>query len=175
MEQLSSLDAVFLAVEDHVNTMNIGTVAVFDGPVPPVAQVRSIVERRVASVPRCRQRIREPGGPLGRAVWIDDTRFDLDQHVHALSLHGGDPEGLESEVAALLMSPLDRRRPLWELWVVDGLAGGRWALVAKAHHCMVDGIAGNDLLGAFLTELPDEEPSVPERWVPSPVPSKKRS
>jgi diacylglycerol O-acyltransferase len=79
--------------------------------------------------------------------------------------------GLEDLVADLVSSPLDRSRPLWGVWVVDGLAGGRWAIVAKVHHCMVDGIAGNDLLSVILTRQPDGGPAVPDRWVPSPEPS----
>jgi diacylglycerol O-acyltransferase len=171
MERLSSLDGVFLAVEDRFNQMNIGTVAIFDGPGTSLDEVRGFLAGRIASVPRCRQRVREPRGPLGRPVWIDDVRFDLSEHVHALSLSGTDRCDLDSLVADLLSSPLDRHRPLWEVWVVDGLAEDRRALVAKVHHCMVDGIAGNDLLGAILAQQPDAAAAAPDRWVPSPEPS----
>jgi len=171
MERLSSLDGVFLAVEDRVNQMNIGTVAVFDGPRPSLDEVGGFLSGRLALVPRCRQRIREPAGPLGRPVWIDDVRFDLSEHVHAVSLPGQDMGHLDGLVADLLSSPLDRSRPLWEVWAVDGLAEDRWAIVAKVHHCMVDGIAGNDLLSAILAQLPDADSAVPDRRAPSPEPS----
>jgi len=172
MERLSSLDGVFLAVEDPRTPMTIGTVGVFDGPVPTLDEVRAFLAERVASVPRCRQRVREPAGPVGRPVWIDAVRFDLHDHVHGRSLagRGVDPlaDPLEDLVAELMARRLDRRRPLWELWVVDGVTDHGWAIVAKVHHCMVDGIAGNDLLGAILA---DADPAVPDRWAPAPEPS----
>jgi diacylglycerol O-acyltransferase len=171
MERLSSLDGVFLAVEDRFNQMNIGTVAIFDGPQPSFDEVGGFLAGRIALVPRCRQRVREPAGVVGRAVWIDDVRFDLSEHVHGLSLADRDWGDLDGLVAELLASPLDRSRPLWEVWVVDGLDGDRWAIVAKVHHCMVDGIAGSDLLGAILAQQPEADSAVPDRWVPSPEPS----
>lgn len=171
MERLSSLDGVFLAVEDRVNQMNIGTVAIFDGPELSLDEVRGFLAGRIALVPRCRQRVREPAGPLGRPVWIDEVRFDLSEHVHAVSLPGQDKGDLEGLVADLLSSPLNRRRPLWEVWVVDGLAEDRWAVVAKVHHCMVDGIAGSDLLSAILDQRPDGDAALPDLQVPSPEPS----
>ena len=151
--------------------MNVGTVAVFDGPGPSLDEVRGFLAGRLALVPRCRQRILEPAGPLGRPVWIDDVRFDLGEHVRAVSLPGRHPGDLEDLVAELVSSPLDRSRPLWEVWVVDGLAEDRWAIVAKVHHCMVDGIAGNDLLSVILAQQPDADSAVPGQWVPSPEPS----
>lgn len=171
MERLSSLDGVFLAVEDRCNQMNIGTVAMFDGPVPPFDEVSGFLAGRIELVPRCRQRVREPAGILGRPVWIDDVRFDLSEHVHGLSLSDRARGDLDGLVADLLASPLDRSRPLWEVWVVDGLAGDRWAIIAKVHHCMVDGIAGSDLLGAILARSPDADTAMSDRWVPSPEPS----
>ncbi len=171
MEQLSSLDGVFLAVEDRFNQMNIGTVAIFEGAVPSSDEVRLFLAGRIALVPRCRQRVREPAGVIGRPVWIDDVGFDLDEHVHATSLIDGGGGDLESLVAELIVTPLDRSRPLWEVWVVGGLRRDRWALVAKVHHCMVDGIAGSDLLGAILARQPDAWAPVPDRWVATPEPS----
>jgi len=171
MERLSSLDGVFLAVEDRSNQMNIGTVAIFDGPGPSFDEVRGFLAGRIALVPRCRQRVREPAGVLGRPVWIDDVRFDIGEHVHALSLSDQDRGDLDSLVADLLTTPLDRNRPLWEVWVVDGLAEDRWSIVAKVHHCMVDGIAGSDLLSAILDQRPDAYTAVPDPWVPLPEPS----
>jgi diacylglycerol O-acyltransferase len=171
MERLSSLDGVFLAIEDAENSMNIGTVAVFDGPPPTLDEVRALVAQRITSVPRCRQRVREPRGALGRPVWIDDVHFDIAAHVRGVTLDGRTPGGLEELVATVLPSPLDRRRPLWELWVVDGLDDDRWAIIAKAHHCMADGIAGRDLLVAIMTPRPETEPATDQARVPAPEPS----
>jgi len=171
MERLSSLDAVFLAVEDPVNQMNFGTVAIFDGPAPGFDAVRDSLAARIVSVSRCRQRVREPSGLIGRPVWIDDVHFDLDHHVHAISLDGDDPDALDNLVPRLVAPMLDRRHALWELWVVDGLAGNRWAIIAKVHHCMVDGIAGSDLLSAILDRGRVPSSRVTDQWVPSPEPS----
>ena len=171
MERLSSLDGVFLAVEDRFNQMNIGTVAIFDGPRPSFDEVRDFLAGRIASVPRCRQRVREPAGATG-SPGVDRRCALRPRRARArpVALRSG-PGDLDSLVADLLTSPLDRSRPLWEVWVVDGLAEDRWAIVAKVHHCMVDGIAGNDLLSVILAQQPDAGPAVPDRWVPSPEPS----
>ena len=171
MERLSSLDGVFLAVEDRVNQMNIGTVAIFDGPAPPLDEVRAFLASRIMLVPRCRQRVREPGRVFGHPVWIDDVHFDPCEHIHALSLRGPGSGDLDQVAADLLSPQLDRNRPLWEVWVIDGKDGDLWAILAKVHHCMVDGIAGSDLLSAILGQQPDAEAAVPDSWVPSPEPS----
>ena len=171
MERLSSLDTVFLAIEDPANHMNLGSVAIFEGPAPPFETVCDFLAAKIPLVPRCRQRVREPSGVLGRPVWIDDVGFEPHDHVHGLTLPDQDPGFLEDLVAELLAAPLDRRRALWEVWVVDGLGDDRWALIAKVHHCMVDGIAGTDLLSAILDREPDAETATPDSWAPSPEPS----
>ena len=104
-------------------------------------------------------------------MWIDAAGFDIDDHVLGRSLPDQGVGTLEELVASLLASPLDRSRPLWELWVVDGLPDGRWALVAKVHHCMVDGIAGSDLLTAVLAEPAGGDTATSDRWVPAAEPS----
>lgn len=171
MEALRSLDSVFLAVEDRTNPMNVGTVAVFDGPVPTLAEARAFFARRITRTPRCRQRVCVPHGILGRPVWIDDVHFDLDHHVHAHSLAAPDGEALDRFVADLITVPLDRRYPLWNVTVVDGLADGRWALVAKVHHCMVDGIAGSDLLSVILEPDADTPEGIGAPWSPMSEPT----
>jgi len=171
MERLSSLDAVFLAVEDAVNHMGIGTVAIFDGPAPSFDTVCDFFAAKMPLVPRCRQRVRMASGLLGHPVWIDDVGFDLRDHVHHLTLPEPAPGGLEALAASLLTPPLDRHRALWDAWVVDGLADDRWAIVAKVHHCMVDGIAGTDLLSALLDRAPDAPTPAPDAWIPSSEPS----
>jgi diacylglycerol O-acyltransferase len=171
VERLSSLDAVFLAIEDPRNQMSIGTVAIFDGPAPSLPAVCELLATRIPLVPRCRQRVREPSGPFGRPVWIDDVGFDLRDHIHPLSLTGSGPRELDDVVTELMSPPLDRHRALWDVWLVDGVDDGRWAIVAKVHHCMVDGIAGSDLLGAILDRELDAGSTAPDTWTPSPEPS----
>lgn len=173
MERLSSLDAVFLAVENPHTPMNIGSVALFDGPAPSADEVRNFLEPRLDAIPRCRQRVRQPRGWFGRPVWIDDLHFDLDNHLHTISLTDDDEaREFDDLVADLLATPLDRRRPLWRVWIVNGARPNQWALVAMVHHCLVDGIAGNDLLTAVLTKVPVPESGKSVPWHPSPEPSR---
>ena len=171
MERMSSLDAVFLAVEDPVNHMSIGSVALFEGPAVSFEAVQRFVAAKIQFVPRCRQRVREASGVLGRPVWIDDVGFDLDDHLRHQSLLDGRASDLDGFVEALMARPLDRRRALWEMWLVDGLDDGRWAIVSKVHHCLVDGIAGTDLLAVVMDSQPDAELVAPASWEPSDEPS----
>lgn len=165
IEHLSSLDSVFLAVEDSHNPMNIGSIGFFDGPAPPFSDVVDLLSERIARLQRCRQRVREPRGPVGRPLWIDAVDFAVESHIHRVQLSADSFASLDDVVAQIIAEPLDRRHPLWEIHVVDGLDDGRWAILAKAHHCMVDGIAGSDLLGAILG--PDMS-ALPNSLTPSP-------
>lgn len=158
IEAMSSLDAVFLAVEDARNPMNIGSVGIFHGPTPPLDEVLGLLADGISTITRCRQRVVMPRGPIGRAVWVTDARFDLRLHVRLLRLSDTEFTTFDDLVGALLADPLDRNRPLWEMWVVDGLNADRWAIVAKMHHCMADGIAGSDLLSALFTDRANREP-----------------
>jgi len=171
MERMSSLDAVFLAVEDPVNHMNIGSVGIFEGPALSFETLRAFVAAKIQFVPRCRQRVRDASGFLGRPVWIDDVNFDLDEHLRYESLPSGGSSALEEFVGGLMARPLDRRHALWEMWLIDGLAEDRWAIVSKVHHCMVDGIAGTDLLTAIMDREPHAELMVPTVWTPSQEPT----
>ena len=156
MERMGSLDAVFVAAEDAVNHLHIGSVGIFAGPPPSHDEVRALVASKLQLVPRYRQRVREAPMSIGRPMWVDDVHFDLDYHLRATAPppHAdGDP--LERLVGRVMSQPLDRRRPLWEMWVIDGLTDDRWAVVSKVHHCMVDGIAGTDLLGVVMDTDPD--------------------
>jgi len=169
---MGSLDAAFLAVEDPVNHMNIGSVAIFEGPAVSFESVRAFVAGKLQFVPRCRQRVREASGVFGRPLWIDDVNFDLDDHLRFRWLDRGGSHAFEEFVADLMARPLDRRRALWEMWLVDGLADDRWAIVSKVHHCLVDGIAGTDLLTAVMDREPDAELVVPTVRTPSREPSR---
>lgn len=162
---------MFLAIEGPDSPMNIGSVGIFDGPAPTFDEVRTFVGAKLDAVPRCRQRVRESPHGLTRPVWIDDVRFDLDDHLHQAALPLGEPEALERFVEEVMVEPLDRGRALWEMWVVQHLDGGRWAVVSKIHHCMVDGIAGTDLLAVMMDQAPDGAPPPSVAWTPAPEPS----
>ena len=172
MERLSVLDAEFLHVEDGVAHMHIAGVSVFEGPRPELAELTAMMASKLHRIPRYRQRIRTVPFELGRPIWVDDPHFDLEYHVRHTALPApGDDLALRRLVARLMGQELDRERPLWEVWLVEGMEGGRWALVSKVHHCMVDGVSGADLLSIVLDLEPDVALPEPEPWTPSPEPS----
>jgi len=165
---MSAPDAMFLYVEDAKNPMHVGSVAIFEGPAPRYGDLVRIVVRKLHLVPRYRQRVRFVPFELGRPVWADDPHFQILYHVRhtAVPPPGGDDE-LRNLAGRLLAQHLDRHKPLWELWMVEGLADGRWAAVSKVHHCMVDGVAGTDLLSVIFDHSPHPRtlPDVP--WAPA--------
>ncbi len=166
MERLSALDAEFLYLEDDVSHMHIAGACVFDGPAPPLSDIKGLVASKLHLIPRYRQRIRSVPLDLGRPVWVDDPEFDLDRHIRSSSLCApGDDAAFCGLMGRLMSQQLDRERPLWEAWLVEGLEGGRWALVCKVHHCMVDGIAGVGLLTALLDVEADAAVGEPQPWV----------
>jgi diacylglycerol O-acyltransferase len=170
---MSPLDASFLHIEDDKNHMHIGSVAIFEGPAPPYESVCAMVESKLPLVPRYRQKVRFVPFGLGRPVWVDDPHFNLVYHVRqtALPTPGGNEE-LRNLVGRVMSQQLDRSKPLWEMWMVEGLDAGRWALLSKVHHCMVDGVSGTDLLSVVLDTARDAEPpSVLETWQPHPEPT----
>ncbi|HVA06102.1 MAG TPA: wax ester/triacylglycerol synthase family O-acyltransferase [Acidimicrobiales bacterium] len=172
LDRLSPLDTSFLDVEDSVNQMHIGSVLILEGPPPPLATFLAMVQGKLPSVPRYRQVMRRVAFEVGRPVWIDDPDFDLDYHVRRAALPApGRMEEMRELVGDLMGWPLDRQRPLWELWMVEGLEGGLWAVVAKVHHCMVDGVGGAELLSLILDVTPEASPLATEAWCPGPMPS----
>jgi len=173
VDRMSPLDATFLHVEDGITHMHIASCARFEGPPPPYDEVVELFRRKLPLVPRYRQRVRFVPGDLGRPVWVDDPHFLLEYHVRhtALPPPGGDDD-LRRLMGRLMSQPLDRSRPLWETWVVEGLADGTWALISKIHHCMADGVSGTDLMSVVLDDRRDPPPSPPvEPWAPGPEPS----
>ncbi len=172
MERLSPLDAFFLFVEDGTTHLHIAACAVFEGPPPTYEQVAALVAGKLPSVPRYRQRVRFVPLQLGRPVWTDDPHFRLEYHLRHTALPApGDEAALRTLMGRLMSQELDRHRPLWEAWLVEGLEGGRWALVTKIHHCMADGVSGTDLLATILDREPDAAPVPLVDWRPSPAPS----
>ena len=143
MDRLSPLDASFLHIENDVNHMHIGSVGIFEGPPPTYDELTSTVGGRLALVPRYRQKVAMVPLSLGRPVWVDDPHFNIEYHVRhtALPEPGGEPE-LRRLVGRVMSQPLDRGKPLWEIWMAEGLEDGRWAMVSKVHHCLVDGVSG---------------------------------
>jgi diacylglycerol O-acyltransferase / wax synthase len=176
-ERLSALDQSFLAFETPNAYMHVAITAVFEprslateqGGVD-IERIRRHIAARLALIPRYRQRLMYT--PVSSdAIWVDDDRFDLGFHVRHASLpRPGGERQLQRRCAEILERPLDRRRPLWEIWVIEGLSDGRFALLAKVHHCMVDGIAGVDILAALLGTEPCETPETAATWTPRPMP-----
>ncbi len=175
MERLSPLDVSFLHLEDDVSHMHLGSVGVFEGPPPPQADVLAAIASKLHRAPRYRRRVRFVPLEAGRPVWCDDPHFDLGYHVRrtALPAPGGD-EQLRILVGRVMSQQLDRSRPLWEMWVVEGLGDGRWAVISKLHHAMVDGISGSSLITTLFDEERDAAHPDPLPWSPAPTPSDAR-
>jgi diacylglycerol O-acyltransferase / wax synthase len=172
LDRMSTLDAEFFYAEHHNVPMHIGSVAVFEGPAPTRADLMRLFEAKLPRVPRYRQVVRATPFQLLRPVWADDQEFAIRHHVRHASVRApGGPEQLGALAAKLFALPLDRHRPLWEEWLLDGLEGGRWAILSKIHHCMVDGIGGNELMTLVFDTAPDEQVPEVASWVPSPRPS----
>jgi WS/DGAT/MGAT family acyltransferase len=168
-ERLSPLDASFLAVETSAAHMHVGWATVFEPPLerprPLLGELRAHVARRLSRAPRYRQMLRSL--PLGIAApaWVDDPDFELDQHVVPAR-----SDKLSEIVEESMSRPLARDRPLWELTVADRIDDGRVAVVGKAHHCMVDGLAAVELASLLLDPTPDAPDPEPDRWRPEPTP-----
>ena len=149
MEQLTTLDAGFLEAEDsdrHVS-LAIGGLAVVDGPAPDYDMLVATLGERVPSIPRFTQVLHTHLFDLSAPEWVDDARFDIAHHVHRRALpQPGDDAALFRLVAEIMERRLDRDRPLWECWIIEGLAEGRWAMLTKLHHCIADGISATHVL-----------------------------
>ena len=172
LDRLSPLDASFLHVEDDVSHMHIGSIGILEGPVPRFEDVVEMVRGKLPLVPRYRQIVRFVPFQLGRPVWADDPGFDIGYHLRhtALPAPGGDKE-LRALVGRVMAQQLDRTKPLWEIWVVDGLADGRWAMVSKTHHALVDGVSGTELLAVIMDTSPAPSPPAAAEWAPASAPS----
>lgn len=177
-ERLSALDNSFLVQEGRFTYMHIAATAIFapgsllasGGGGVDIDRIREYVASRLHLVPRYRQRLGYV--PVTNdPIWIDDNHFDLGYHVRHVSLpRPGTDEQLRQLCARIMERQLDRARPLWECWFVEGLGEGRFAMITKVHHCMVDGIGGVDLLAALLTMAPNREVACAEPWTPRPAP-----
>lgn len=174
-DRLTGLDSSFLHLEhDSATHMHVASCMVFDGPPPTHDELVAHVEARLHLVPRYRQRLAFVPLSQGRPVWVDDPHFNTRYHVqhHALPQPGGEAE-LKQLAGRAFSQQLDRNKPLWELWLVEGLADGRFALLGKTHHALVDGISGVDITTVLfdLTPEPTSTPSPDAPWVPRPLPT----
>jgi diacylglycerol O-acyltransferase / wax synthase len=178
-ERLSALDNSFLVLEQANTPMHVASTAIFDAA-PLLGRDGGVdferfarhVAARLHLIPRYRQKLAYI--PLqGRAVWVDDKSFNLHYHLRHASLpKPGDEHQLKRLCARIMSQALDRGKPLWETWIIEGLKGGRMAMISKLHHCMIDGISGVDLLSVLMSptaELPPDENPIP--WTPRPLPS----
>ncbi|MEZ0362301.1 wax ester/triacylglycerol synthase family O-acyltransferase [Mycobacterium sp. pUA109] len=149
MNQLTTLDASFLKAEDadrHVS-LAIGGIAVLDGSAPDYARLKTTLAERIRTIPRCTQVLRVFPFDMGAPEWVDDPGFDISRHVRRIAVpRPGDDTELYRVVADLMERRLDRTRPLWECWIIEGLAGNRWAMLMKIHHCMADGVSATRIL-----------------------------
>ncbi len=176
-ERLSALDSSFLAIERPDTLMHVGATAIFEpGPLNrpdgsvDISRIGAYLESRLHKIPRYRQRLAYI--PFERhPVWVDDDRFNLHYHLRHTSLpRPGDERQLKRMVARIQSQELDRGKPLWEAWIIEGLSSGRFAMVSKIHHCMVDGVSGVDLLTVLLNPTPTVAIADPVRWIPRPTP-----
>ncbi len=171
-ERMSTLDAEFFFAEHASVPLHIGSVAVFDGPAPSREDLMRLFEAKLPLVPRYRQVVRAAPFQLLRPVWTDDREFSIRHHIrHTRVPVPGGPEQLRAVAAKLFARPLDRHRPLWEEWLLTGLADGRWAVLSKTHHCMVDGVGSTDLMTQIFSTGPGEPLPAAARWDPAPPPS----
>ena len=176
-EPLSAADTAFLRMESSSLHMHVGTLFVFDPPPSgrlDFARFAQLVRSRLHLVPRYRQRLTRPAVPLGGPAWVDDPSFDLSFHVRHASLpRPGRVEQLTEYATRILSRQLDRARPLWELYFIEGLEDGGFALLAKSHQAMIDGLDGMDIATVILdlSAEDSEELAPPERWQPRPAPS----
>jgi diacylglycerol O-acyltransferase len=173
VERMSALDAGFFHVDDENVPMHVGSVTVFEGPAPSYGDLIRLLLSKLPQVPRYRQRVRTLPLFLGRPVWVDDEHFQILYHVrHTAVPSPGGPEQLRNLAGRIFAQRLDRAKPLWETWLVEGLENDRWAIISKVHHCMVDGIAGSDLMTLIFDLTADAEHPPPQEWTPRPAPSR---
>jgi WS/DGAT/MGAT family acyltransferase len=172
VERLSPLDATFLHIEDDVTHMHIASTLIFEGPAPRYEDLLTMIAGKLPLVEKYRKVVHFVPLHLGPPVWVDDPHFHLEYHVRhtALPPPGGSDE-LRRLIGRVMSQQLDRNRPLWELWMVEGLDDGQWAIMSKVHHAMVDGVSGTELLAVVLDIEPDPPRVAPAPWQPAGSPS----
>lgn len=160
LDRLTAIDASFLHQESSDSHMHVGALTILEGPPPRVEELLEQIRMRLHLVPRYRQKLAHTALDSGRPVWIDDPSFNLDYHVRHTALPApGDWEQLRNLTARIFSQQLDRAKPLWEMWLIEGLEGDRFALITKNHHALIDGISGVDL-ATVLFDLSPEPPPI---------------
>jgi diacylglycerol O-acyltransferase len=173
-DRLTGLDTSFLHMERAGAHMHVASVSIFDGPAPDHAAFRDHIAARLHLVPRFRQKLRFVPFGQGRPVWVDDPHLNLEYHVRQTALPApGSEEQLRNLAARIFSQQLDRSKPLWELWLVEGVAGERFAIIGKSHHALVDGISGVDITTVLfdVEKEPANPPAQPPKWAPRPEPT----
>ncbi|MCX6387974.1 MAG: wax ester/triacylglycerol synthase family O-acyltransferase [Solirubrobacterales bacterium] len=174
LDRLTAVDASFLAQEGSNSHMHIGAVILVEGKAPPFEEFIEHIQSRLQLVPRYRQKLAFPPGDSGRPLWVDDPNFNISYHVRHTALpHPGSEEQLLQLAARIASQQLDRSKPLWEMWIIEGLEDNRFALINKTHHALVDGVSGVDLATVLfdLEQYPDFSGFAVEPWSPRPEPS----
>jgi diacylglycerol O-acyltransferase len=173
LDRLSSIDASFLTNESSSSHMHVGAVLIFEGPPPRYEDFLGHVRSRLDLVPRFRQKLAFPPFEAGRPLWIDDPAFNLTYHVRHTALpEPGSEDQLRRLTGRVFSQALDRSKPLWELWLVQGLERNRFAMLSKTHHALVDGVSGVDISTVLFDVKPVPEPVAEEKeWIPNPEPS----
>src|SRR5688572_677206 len=173
LDRLSSVDASFLTNESSDSHMHVGAVIILEGPPPEYEDFLAHVDGRMHLVPRFRQKLAFPPAQTGRPFWVDDPNFNLAYHVrHSALPSPGSEEQLRNIAGRLFSQALDRSKPLWEMWLVQGLEGNRVAIITKTHHALVDGVSGMDIATVLFDLKPvPEQTNGQSSWVPSPHPS----
>jgi WS/DGAT/MGAT family acyltransferase len=177
-EPLSYLDSSFLALESRTSHMHVAGVALFDAsPLKgddggiDIERIRAHVKSKLQYIPRYRQRL-EWVPYDRRPVWVDDAEFTFDYHVRHTSLpRPGSEQQLKDLAGRIVSTKLDRTKPLWEMWVIEGMSDDRFALIVKIHHCMIDGLSGVDLTTILLNVIPDGAIEDAPEWKPRPAPT----
>jgi diacylglycerol O-acyltransferase / wax synthase len=173
LDRLSAIDVSFLTNETSSSHMHVGAICIFEGPPPTYEDLLSHTRSRLHLVPRFTQKLAYPPAQAGRPFWVDDPSFNLEYHVrHSALPSPGSEEQLRNMAARVFSQQLDRSKPLWELWMVQGLTRRRFAFVTKTHHALVDGISGVDIATVLFDLKPAPEPAEPEHErQPEPEPS----
>jgi len=173
MERMTTLDAGFFFAEHASVPMHLGALAVFEGPAPSYRELANLYAARLCRVPRYRQVVRTAPLQIFRPAWADDRQFALGHHVRRAAVpEPGQARQLHDLAGKIYAQPLDRGRPLWEAWLLDGMTAGRWAILFKVHHCLVDGVGGADLMTeVFDLHADSGPPAQPPAWQPQPEPA----